>query len=128
MILADTDILIDISRRYQPSVDAIDRLRGSGALFVSVVTQMELTVGCRNAREKRAMAEILGIFRIVQISESESQLAAALIDKYFLSHGLLMPDALIAATAVTHGYSLLTRNRRHFGFVPGLQLTAVQEQ
>jgi len=38
--------------------------------------------------------------------------------------GQLIPDMdlLIAATALTYGLSLVTRNRRHFGRIDGLRL------
>jgi predicted nucleic acid-binding protein len=35
-----------------------------------------------------------------------------------------MPDALVAASALVHGLSLMTRNRRHFAAVDGLDLVA----
>ena len=40
------------------------------------------------------------------------------------SRGMRIPDLdlLIAATAIEHGLTLLTRNRRHFDRVPGLRL------
>jgi predicted nucleic acid-binding protein len=44
----------------------------------------------------------------------------ALMDTFFLSHGLLIPDALIAATALEHGLTLYTRNVRDFQMVPSL--------
>ncbi|NUM56469.1 MAG: type II toxin-antitoxin system VapC family toxin [Candidatus Hydrogenedentes bacterium] len=122
MILADTDILIDVSRRYRPSIEAVEELRSDESILVSVVSQMELTIGCRDAREKRAVDELLAEFGLIPISEPASILAAALVRDFYLSRGLLIPDALIAATAISHGYRLLTRNRRHFDFVPGLQL------
>jgi len=34
------------------------------------------------------------------------------------------PDALIAATALTHRIPLMTRNRRHFDRVPGLTVVS----
>ena len=37
-----------------------------------------------------------------------------------------MLDALIAATALQHGLSLATRNRRHFEPVRGLRLRALR--
>lgn len=38
--------------------------------------------------------------------------------------GLRLPDALIAATALEHGLSILTRNVRDFEPVPGLKVIA----
>jgi hypothetical protein len=40
----------------------------------------------------------------------------------FLSHGLLIPDALIAATALEFNLTLCTKNIRHFQMIPDLEL------
>jgi tRNA(fMet)-specific endonuclease VapC len=42
---------------------------------------------------------------------------------FFLSHGLLIPDALIAATALEHGLDLYSKNVRDFRMIPGLVAT-----
>ena len=44
------------------------------------------------------------------------------MDSYFLSHGLLIPDALIAATALEQGLALYTKNLRHFQVIASLTL------
>jgi predicted nucleic acid-binding protein len=44
-----------------------------------------------------------------------------LLRQYRLSHGLLIIDALIAATALAHGETLYTKNVRHFRMIPGLR-------
>ena len=38
--------------------------------------------------------------------------------------GIATPDALIAATALTHRIPLMTRNRRHFSRVAALRVVA----
>jgi predicted nucleic acid-binding protein len=39
-----------------------------------------------------------------------------------LSHGLLIPDALIAATAIVLDYDFITKNQRDYRFVNGLKV------
>ncbi|MBX3050522.1 MAG: PIN domain-containing protein, partial [Caldilineaceae bacterium] len=51
-----------------------------------------------------------------------SDLAVDLIRQYRLSHGLLMPDALIAATALSLNEPLATKNQRDYRFIAGLTL------
>ena len=36
------------------------------------------------------------------------------MQSFYLSHGLLIPDALIAATALEYDWTLYTKNIRHF--------------
>lgn len=38
------------------------------------------------------------------------------------SHRLKIPDALIAATAITNQVMLFTYNHKHFRFIPNLEL------
>src|SRR5207247_11479361 len=45
-----------------------------------------------------------------------------LLRQYRLGHGLLIADALIAATCLTGATPLLTKNQRDFRFVTGLDL------
>lgn len=46
--IVDTDILIDAARQVREAVDCLQQIERSSALAVSVITQMELFVGCRN--------------------------------------------------------------------------------
>jgi hypothetical protein len=41
---------------------------------------------------------------------------------YCLSHGLLIADALIAATAIALNLPLLSKNQRDYRFIEGLNL------
>lgn len=49
-----------------------------------------------------------------------SQTAYGLMTTFFLSHGLLIPDSLIGATALEHGLARHTKNARDFRMIPGL--------
>ena len=60
--------------------------------------------------------------RVVHIDEDISEKAVELITLYAKSHGLLIPDALIAATALVLGLPLFTRNISDFKYIPGIEL------
>jgi predicted nucleic acid-binding protein len=83
---------------------------------------MELLVGCRNKTEQRGLNGFLKRFQLIQITEDISERAVDLLRKYRLSHGLLIPDALIAATALIADIALLTKNQRDFRFIENLEL------
>ena len=51
-----------------------------------------------------------------------SKRAIQLVDQFNLSHGLLIPDAIIAATAVVHRIELFTYNVKDFQFIPDIKL------
>ncbi len=114
--------MIDLSRNDAAAVRVVSDLEGRSALVVSSMTEMELIIGCRNKAELRETETFLKRFQVVQINAQISEHASALLRRYNLSHGLLIPDALIAATALTLEKPLATKNRRDFRFISGLNL------
>lgn len=120
-ILLDTDILIDTSRGVSEAVEFLQRLSQS-AVGISTVTQLELLVGCRNRTEQRTVEKFLRRFEVVRLNELIADQAVDLIRQYRLSHGLLLADALIAATALSLNIPLATKNQRDYRFITGLQL------
>jgi predicted nucleic acid-binding protein len=89
---------------------------------VSVITQMELLVGCRNKVEQRRVERFLERFQVMKLTERVSDTAINLLREHRLRHGLAIPDALIAATAMASNQPLLSKNQRDYRFIKGLQL------
>ncbi len=56
------------------------------------------------------------------ILDSISDQAVELLSDYRLSHGLLIADAFIAATAIVFAIPLLTKNQSDYRFIPNLNL------
>lgn len=61
-------------------------------------------------------------FEVIHINESISNQGVKLLLQYRLSHGLLIPDALIAATALVTRYPLLSKNQSDYRFIQGINL------
>lgn len=120
--LIDTDILIDGARGLGEARAFLTALRSEGALRVSIISAMELIRGCRNTQELRQVQRMLNEVTMLPLSAAASETAYRLIEALFLSHGLAVPDALIAATAIEHSLAVYTRNARHFGPIAGLQV------
>lgn len=119
--LIDTTVLIDLSRGDQIAADYVDNERKAGtALSISIVSAMELVVGCRNNAEVAKAQKLLAKYSTLFISPLISQRAFDLIVTYTKSHGLQIPDALIAATALIEGLELMSDNDRHFRMIPNL--------
>ena len=122
MILIDTDVLIDDLRRVLPAGVVLAKIAQAGIQAVSVFTRLELLVGTRNLVDKQQVERLLREFRVVPVSTEISELADRLVTVFWLSNGLHFVDAHIAATATVHGVPLLSKNQRHFRYIPGLQL------
>ncbi len=122
LTIVDTDILIDAGRRIPEAIEYLRSRDAVSTLAVSSVTQMEMIVGCRNKREHADLEEFFRRFRILPLTSDISDMAVSLLSQYNLSHGLLIADALIAATAITYSESLATKNQRDFRFIDSLDL------
>lgn len=66
------------------------------------------------------MQQFLQHVTVLPVSSTASQTAYHLMESFFLRYGLLLPDALIAATAWDHGLTLHTKHVRHFQMMPAL--------
>jgi predicted nucleic acid-binding protein len=121
--LIDTDILIDAARGRADAAAFLTTQRSAGGLPISIISAMELVVGCRNAAELGQLQQFLQQVAIIPISPAISQAAYHLVESFFLSHGLLIPDALIAATALEEGLLLYTKNTRHFQMISALSVS-----
>lgn len=60
---------------------------------------MELIIGCQNKVKLKDLKEFIQHFQVLKLTEKITDRAVDLLEQYCLSHGLLMADALIAATA-----------------------------
>ena len=70
----------------------------------------------------RDLEQFLRRFRILKLNEAISDKAVELLLQYRLSHGLLIADALIAATALSWDYPLASKNQRDYQFMVDLDL------
>jgi predicted nucleic acid-binding protein len=122
LVLVDTDILIDAGRGVSEAVSCLQHIEQQSSLTISVVTQMELIVGCRNKSELRSVDRFLRRFQVVKVNEQISDTATDLLRRYRLSHGLLIADGLIAATALALDTPFVTKNQRDYRFITRLQL------
>ena len=123
MILADSTILIDLSRGNEEAILFCDDARKKGQnIAISVMSSMELVIGCRNKRELNKAWKFLSGFIVIDISIPISKRAYQLMLQFNMSHGLIIPDAFIAATALEENLELVTSNVRHFEMIPGIAL------
>jgi len=117
--LIDTDVIIWHMRGNVKAKKAITSIANPS---MSIVTQMELVQGLRNKDELSALHRFVDQqqFMVLPLTEAISQRALFLMEEWRLSHGLLMADAMIGATAIEHGLPLLTANSKHYVFLPNI--------
>ncbi|MBV9099935.1 MAG: type II toxin-antitoxin system VapC family toxin [Candidatus Dormibacteraeota bacterium] len=110
-VLVDTDIFIDHLR------GATEFRRGPNDVSYSVVTRCELYAG-RTTREA-VIDRLLAPYDELPIDRAIAQRAGRLRGGTFIR----TPDALVAATAIEHRLTLLTRNVRDYAEVRGLHMS-----
>jgi len=91
-------------------------------IALSAITLMELYFGALNKRELAKIKSRLQKLEIINLDQKITETAINMIERYAKSHGLHIPDALIAATAICRGMQLLTYNVKDFKFVEGIRL------
>jgi len=120
-MLIDTDVLIWY---LKGNIKAKKVIENNPGFAVSIVNYLELLQGLRNKEELRLLKRAFNRWKplMIYINEEISIRAMFLMEEYFLSHSLHLADAFIAATALTHGLTLLTGNYKHFSKIRGLEV------
>lgn len=119
--ICDTCVLIDFLRGDEATREKL-LLNAKDGTAMSAVTYMELMVGALNKREAAMIKRTFAHFNIIEINERVSLIARLLVEQFAKSHGLLIPDALIAAAALETGLPLWTTNLSDFRYIPGIVL------
>jgi predicted nucleic acid-binding protein len=116
--LLDTNILSKIFYGNADVKNFIDNL----VVGVETIVYIECIQGSISNSDKRRIKRSLQGLKFYSLTNEIAQKAIELIDTYSNSHGLLLADAIIAATALKYNLTLITYNTKHFQFIKGLKL------
>lgn len=114
--LIDTCILIDHLRGYQPAYDWLSKtltVEPSAKFCYSAITTAEIWAGM-TLRQEQLVQRLLSTMECIGVDENIARRAGEYVRKWRPSHGLEIPDAILAATAKESGTVLVTTNQRHF--------------
>ena len=118
-ILVDTNILIELLRRSPPAAEWFEQ--SEERLAISAISVLELYAGAHSQRDERDITSVRQQLTCLPIGEEIGERAGAFMRHFHKSHGIDIPDALIAATAEHHGLRLATLNVKHFPMFPKLK-------
>ncbi|MGE0083699.1 MAG: type II toxin-antitoxin system VapC family toxin [Desulfococcaceae bacterium] len=122
MILLDTDVMIDLLRAYPPAEEWFEVLDDYEILALPGFVMMELIQGCKNKAEQDRLKRDLGDYEVIWLSSEDCNIALDFFIKYHLSHNAGLTDVLVGQTAVAFGVPLYTFNRKHYQFIPDLEI------
>ncbi|MFP4470005.1 MAG: type II toxin-antitoxin system VapC family toxin [Bacteroidales bacterium] len=126
LILCDTDVLIDYldenQVRHAKTKRIIEDQIFQSNLLISIITKMELLIGLKNKNEQSRFERHISRFTVLLLNDQISRIAYQLLKKYNLAHGLLLPDSLIASTAICTDIELFTYNVKDYRFIKQLKL------
>ena len=120
-MLIDTDVLI---WNLRGNAKAAERLDQAGGFVLSAVSYMELIQGVRDKTELGVLRQALQYWgaSVQPLDQEISARAIFLMETYALGHGLQMADALIGATGISLGTTLITANDKHYRMIDGLDI------
>jgi len=120
-MVIDTDVLIWYMKGNK---NAYKTIENSKSFFISVITYMELVQGMRNKNELNHLRRALNVWnsKILYISEEISVKAMFFVEQHYLSHSIQLADALIGATAISHGLPILTGNDKRYKILKDIDI------
>lgn len=120
-IVVDSNVFIDNLRGLESARRFFDSVRNDSSLSVcySAITEAELLSGkeCENEEKVDRILELLSIGEKILVTNEIAKSAGAIRRKY----NLTLLDALIAATALSIGSVLYSRNIGAFKAIPDLE-------
>ena len=127
--MVDTDWIIDYQHGRPDTVSRLDAFLPQG-VGLSIVSLAELFEGQLNSADpqaqERALLDFLAAVRIVPLDIDVCRLFARERRRLRLEGNLIADlDLLIGCTALRHGLTLLSNNRRHFQRLEGLNVISV---
>ncbi len=114
IIVVDTDLIIDLLRGVPEAKEFFNKIKTRGFIaYYSSIVEAEIFSGqsAGTPEEEKIIENLLKLMTRLDINGAVAKKAGEFRRKY----GCSMPDALIAATAITNNiHTIATRNKKHF--------------
>jgi len=115
--LTDTNVFSEIFKGNADAKKFVESFENS----IDATVYVECLQGSKGNHEKQIIKKYLSRFPVFYHTPNISKQTISLIDQYSNSHGLLLPDAQIAAVCLEHDLTLITYNVDDFKFINGLK-------
>jgi tRNA(fMet)-specific endonuclease VapC len=128
MVCLDTSVLVSIIRKDRATLEKLRSEAENGtAISTTIINLCELFAGAYGSRDQGKELErvrgIVSTLRVLELSEEASRKYGELVNNQVLKRNPIGDfDLLISCIAMESDESLATRNKEHFGRVPGLKV------
>lgn len=122
LVLCDTNIFIHWFLKHQETHKILNEQIGIENIAIPSITYMELCQGTDNKKELEKLTKNLNSFPVIHFDREVSKLANELMQRFYLSHSMQIPDAIIASTSIISNLPLFTYNKKDFQFIPKIKL------
>lgn len=85
--------------------------------YMNSIVENEVIVGAKNKRDLATTNKKISGFPMLEIDQEILALSTKLLNRYTLSHGMTIYDAIIAATCMVYDLPLWTYNKKDFRFL-----------
>jgi len=112
MLCLDSCIVIDY---INGKIKISDNEKAS--LYMNSIVENEVIIGAKNKRDLATTNKKISDFPMLDIDREILDLSTKLLNRYALSHGMTIYDAIIAATCMIYDMPLWTHNKKDFRFL-----------
>jgi len=116
--LVDSDVLIDYLKGLDLDCDLLET--HIDRIDLSIITIAEIRAGIKGREEEQALEQFLSAIPHYDVTRTIAEMGGDWVRQFGRSHGVEIPDALIAATAATHNLALKTLNTKHYPMIKDL--------
>lgn len=116
--LVDSDVLIDYLRGLDFACDFMET--HIDKIGLSVITIAEIRAGIKGKEEEQAFEHFLSAISLYDVTQPIAEMGGDWVRQFGRSHGVEIPDALIAATAAVHHLELKTLNTKHYPMIKAI--------
>lgn len=125
-VICDTDVLINYfdekNSRHVETIKILEKNIILDNVMLSSISKMELILGATNKADLHRINRDIERLNITLINYEINEHAIFLLQKYSLSHGLSLPDSLIASTSILTGFELFSYNVKDYKFIEKIRL------
>ena len=111
-LFIDSDVLIDFLRGDEKTREQLTQASEQMIPCCSVINIAEILTGMKKGEEEKTF-DLIDSLSSFPVTQEIAELAGEL-KRTIRSHSLELDDCLIAATVLTEGGSLLTKNKKHY--------------